>query len=67
MDKTTREEVLRNRASIPLQDCCPEYLTGGETLTSDKKKSDKDRDGLSLSRTIALVLAAVRLLIELLT
>ena len=53
--------------ATPLQDCCPEYLTGGETLTSDKKKSDKDRDGLSLSRTIALVLAAVRLLIELLT
>ena len=36
-------------------------------LTSDKKKSDKDQDGYSLSRTIALVLAAVRLLIELLS
>ena len=66
MIKTTREEVLRNRTSIPLQDCCPEYLTGGETLTSDKRKSDKDQDGFSLSKMIALVLAAVRLLIELL-
>ena len=53
--------------ATPLQDCCPEYLTGGETLTSDKRKSDKDQDGLSLSKMIALVLAAVRILIELLS